>query len=107
MLQEEFPDVERSLIVLAVGMIAYDVEEAHDCFQSAKPICALRADFNQNCNRTSLVYRFRDLPSASASPIAPAEDSAAIPSLFDETRSRPDRGFDLFSCVCVQLDMLQ
>jgi hypothetical protein len=76
-LQEEFTDVERDLIVLAIRTTEYDVDEAREYFQSLTLLDALRRDLDHIRNHTSAVRRFRDF--LSASPSAAIQDAAALP----------------------------
>jgi hypothetical protein len=93
-LPEEFPDAEHSLIVVTFRTIACKVNKARGCFQTPKLLIAPGAELNQICNHTSAVDGCGDLLSA----MAPTDDRAAIPLLFDDTRSRLWHGCVL---ICV------
>jgi hypothetical protein len=66
------------MIVRALWMTVYDVDEACECFQGPKLLNTLGTDVNQIRSRISTVGRFPDLLSASPSPIAPVEDAATV-----------------------------
>jgi hypothetical protein len=84
-LQEEFPEGERGLFILAIRTTEYDADQAGECFQSPQPLSALRADLNSTRGRTSAVERFRRSFSATAR----AGDTPAIPPPSGGTRSAP------------------
>jgi hypothetical protein len=74
--QEEFPNIERHLIVLDVWMTVCEFNEIRGCFQSPKLLSPIDADLNQIRKDTSAGDRFRDLFSASQSPTAPDDEMA-------------------------------